>query len=85
MGKYSNETVPSSSPSKKTVGELIDELSTLPRDLPVSLLIEFDSQYEDSLRGIVVATMTSDESKTQRVILTGLERFDPSYERANEK
>ena len=72
-----SEQVPSNFAKIKTVGELIQALSKIDPSKPVNLLIEYSSQYEDSLREII-------ETK-DRVILMGLERLCPEYEALNKK
>ena len=71
------EQVPPNFPKIKTVGELIERLKSLDPQLPVSLMIEFEGQYEDSLREVI--------ELNNRVVLMGLERICPEYRRLNPK
>lgn len=72
-----SEKVQSNASSIKTVGELIEALKKEDPNKKVSLLIEFDGQWEDSLREII--------STKDRIILMGLERICPEYEEINKK
>ena len=82
MSKYDNEKVQKDWPDTKTVGDLIDMLNKYPRDVPVSLWIEFDSQYQDSLREVAT---TSKDGIVDHVTLMGLERICPEYRHANKE
>lgn len=72
-----SENIPPNFGSIKTVKDLIEALSKLDPNKPVSLLVEFDGQYEDSLRNII--------DTNNRVVLMGLERLCPEYEALNPK
>ena len=54
-------------PEKMTMGDLRKRTGHIPDDVPVRLMIEFDKQYEDSLREVIC--------HKDYVLLMGLERI----------
>lgn len=71
------EKLPSFVGPALTVKDLMERLSKLDPNLRVSMIIEFDGQWEDSVREVIQAR--------DRIVLMGVERLCPEYERLNPK